>query len=167
MNEPLIFLCFFVLNFTNTGNPSVSQPLYYPPPTSQIGSNQANTGGALSFDNKSNPFQFLSSGLPPGTSVEALQEQSNQLAAVNSAALSQQQLNQLQQELYHQQLRGMAAGLHPNQSMLPMQSTPKQGSISGGFPIQRQNVNVSQASVSSVVNTPATQARNFQQRFLF
>lgn len=155
----------------HSGNPSVSQPLYYPPPTSQIGSTQMNAAGSLGFDAKSNPFQFLQSGLPPGTSVEALQEQSNQLAAVSNAAINQQQLNQLQQELYHQQLRGMP-GLHPGASMIPIQNAAaaqqlKQGSISGGFPMQRAGVNVSQASVNGAVNAPPTQARNFQQRFLY
>jgi hypothetical protein len=129
-----------------------------------------NPGGPMAFDAKSNPFQFLPSGMAAGASVDSLQDQSNQLVVANNAAISQQQLSQLQQEFYHQQLRGMA-GLHSGASMIPMQNAAaqqlKQGSISGGYPIQRPVVNVSQAPMNGVVNAPPTQTRNFQQRFLY
>ena len=113
----------------------------------------------------------MPSALTQGPSVESLQEQTNQLAAAAAGgSMSQQQLNQLQQELYHQQLRGMA-GLHSGTSMIPIQNAAagqqlKQGSISGGFPMQRGSISVSQPSTNPQ-NASVAQARSFQQRYMY
>lgn len=151
-----------------TGIATTSQQAFFPQsrPLSIPVSQQSMSSGQLNFDTKSHPYLSLAGGLPSDSSLTP--EQHANLINSAAAQFSQQQLSQLQQELYYQHLiksSNMPGNLQSS-SLMSMQNAPMKAGITTGYPIVQRPGTSSNPPSTSANNANSNSAARFPGRYI-
>lgn len=129
---------------------------------------QSISSGQLSFDSKAHPYLALAGGLPSDSSLTP-EQHANLLNSAAAAHISQQQINQLQQELYYQHLiknASIPANLQ-SPSLMSMQNAPMKAGITSGYPIVQRPGSNSNPPSTSANTANANNVARFTGRYMY
>lgn len=159
-----------MLSFPSPGIATTSQQAFFPqsrPLSIPVSSQQSLSSGQLNFDAKSHPYLTLAGALPSDSSLTP--EQHANLINSAAAQFNQQQLSQLQQELYYQHLiksSNMPANLQSS-SLMSMQNAPMKAGITSGYPIVQRPGSSSNPPSTSANNPNSNNAARFPGRYMY